>query len=315
MNADKASFFLKNFIGKHDVEFTYGSKIIKINVNKTAQNDLTVLKSRVDHFPEISELCILGPDTEENLSEIATSIKNLLSLAFGRRITFDRHEYWYSGNKRQYIKIMSKNSNYGNQIIPDYMISNYLNLVLPNWVKLSIQEKDSLFVIFDYLNQTSEDFLEDRVLRTVQAWECYGYYFFEEVKLPERFSSLRKQLKQTYKSWKAEVNFIDNGVLIQRILNSIDQEKLMAKYDKIIKESRLDPNKISLDFRSLKGLRDKVAHTGKIDLNSYSAHALLQSGVFGLQLILLKRLGYNDLIFAIENNSRKAKKFDDYFEK
>ena len=87
----------------------------------------------------------------------------------------------------------------------------------------------------------------------------------------------------------------------------------MAKYDKIIEDSQLDINSINLDFRGLKSLRDKVAHTGKIDVNSQKAYELLQPGVFGLQLVLLKRLGYNDLVYGSKDNFRTTEKFETYF--
>ena len=157
MNPEKAIFFLNNYSGKHHVKFNFDSKDIKITVDKNVQEEISKQKDEI----QISELEISGQNTEKVYLNIAIDIKNLLSLAMGRRVTFDKQEYSYSGKPKVTLKKMSKNSNYGYQIIPDYLISEYLKQTLPYWSTLTKSEKDALFVIFDYLNQTREDFIED----------------------------------------------------------------------------------------------------------------------------------------------------------
>jgi hypothetical protein len=93
----------------------------------------------------------------------------LLSIGLGKRVIFDRQVYWINEQSEQVDKEMSKNENQGEQIIPDIEIAKYLEQVLPAWTALSKPEKDDIFTITDYLNQTQHDFIEDRILRTVQA--------------------------------------------------------------------------------------------------------------------------------------------------
>jgi hypothetical protein len=93
----------------------------------------------------------------------------------------------------------------------------------------------------------------------------------------------------------------------------LDQEKLMMRLDKLVKDCGLLTEKIGLNLKGLKDLRDKVAHTGRIKITGAEAIEYLMPGVRGLQLILLRRLGYNGLINGIKNNWRTIDKIDEYF--
>lgn len=62
----------------------------------------------------------------------------------------------------------------------------------------------------------------------------------------------------------------------------------------LVKETGIIAEKINLDLRKLKNLRDLVVHTGKINMTGEEAIKLLNLGVKGLQLILLKNLDMID---------------------
>ena len=76
------------------------------------------------------------------------------------------------------------------------------------------------------------------------------------------------------------------------MISPLDQEKLMLRLDKLIGQSGLRVEKIGLNLHMLKTLRDQVAHTGRIKIKGDDAIKYLQPGINGLQLILLRRLGY-----------------------
>ena len=97
---------------------------------------------------------------------------------------------------------MSKNDNRGEQIIPDFQLKNFLGSTLPGWTRLSKPEKDDLFTITVYLNQTRHDFIEDRLLRTVQAWECSAFYWTKEMELPDDLKDLRDKLSKLTRNGK-----------------------------------------------------------------------------------------------------------------
>lgn len=209
---------------------------------------------------------------------------------------------------------MSKNHNIGEQIVPDFEIENYLNSTLGNWRKFSKKQKDDIFVITDYLNQTKIDFVEDRVLRTVQAWECAAKYWQEEIQLSEDLKDLRLKLKDTFNNWKKEKKFNDsNGELGKKILDSIEQEKLLSRLNNLITNQSLKAETISLKLRELKNLRDAVAHSGRINVPGSEAIEILEPGVFGLQLLLLKKLGYNGLVMSGKDGWRTFEKLESYF--
>jgi hypothetical protein len=113
---------------------------------------------------------------------------------------------------------------------------------------------------------------------------------------------LRVKIKETYKKWKTETGYKDkDGELGKRLTSPLDQEKLLIRLDKLVNESLLNPDKIDLDLKKLKDLRDLVAHTGRINIPGTDAIYLLQTGITGLQLILLKRLGYTGQVIYDES--------------
>lgn len=248
--------------------------------------------------------------------DIAIDIKNLLSIALGRRIIFDRQQYWFDGNADIVEKEMSKNYNAGKAIIPDSRIQEFLEQTLPKWRTYTKAEKTKIFIIINYLNQTSHDFIEDRILRTVQAWECFGHYWIEEIELTDELKDLKTRIKATYKAWKKERSYDDkNGEIGQRLGLSLDQEKLLLKLNKIVKQSGLKAEKIKLDLRVLKNLRDIVVHTGRINIDGPEAYSFLNPGVTGLQLIILKKIGYTGLVYGEKDGWRTITKIEEYFEK
>lgn len=294
---DKAEFFLKGYSTNKSIEFTFDKYSINLKVDKEKVANLEKLKDDLKEASETSILTIIGSSDEIEVRSIAVDLKNLLSLALGRRVIFDRQKYWSADNSNLVETLMSKNDNEGKQIIPDFELKEFLYQTLPHWTKLSKQEKDDIFTITDYLNQTKHDFIEDRILRTVQAWECSGSCWTMETELPAEFKNLRGLIKQTFTKWKEEKGFIDkDGELGTRLTSVIDQEKLILRLEKLVKESGLLAEKINLDLRYLKNLRDQVAHTGRIQITGDKAVDYLLPGVKGLQLILLKRLGYTGKI-------------------
>ena len=311
---DKAEFFLKGYSTHKSIEFTFDKYSISVKVDKEKVDKLEKLKDELREVSETSILTIIGSSDEAEMRSIAVDIKNLLSIAFGRRVIFDRQTFWAGDDFNLVETPMSKNDNKGQQIIPDFELKEFLDTVLPHWTKLSKKEKDDIFTITDYLNQTKHDFIEDRILRTVQAWECSGFCWTNETELLDNLKNLKELIKQTFTKWKGENNFIDkDGELGTRLTSALDQEKLMLRLEKLVKESGLLTEKINLDLRYLKKLRDQVAHTGRIQITGDKAVTFLLPGVKGLQLILLKRLGYNGKINSEKDGWHIVDDIKNYF--
>lgn len=297
---DKGEFFLKGYNLNQPVNLSYSGQTITIETDTSAVVYSEKLKKEGNKV-ETAKLTIAGTNEKETLRQLAIDIKNILSIGLGKRVIFDRQVYSSNEQSEQVEKEMSKNENQGEQIIPDFEIRKYLEQVLPAWNALSKREKDDIFTITDYLNQTRHDFIEDRILRTIQAWECAANYWIKDVELSNELKDLREKIKETYKQWKTEAGYKDeDGELGKRLTSVIDQEKLLIRLNKLVNENQLKPDKIELDLKKLKDLRDLVAHTGRINIPGTEAVYLLQRGITGLQLILLRRLGYTGQVIAVK---------------
>jgi hypothetical protein len=311
---DKGEFFLKNYSTKKDIEFSFNGHQIKLISNSDNSERLTKLTAELELASETSSIIIDGPAEKEKLLDVAVDVKNLLSIAIGKRVTFDRQIYW-TGQDRSLVEMeMSKNENEGEQIIPDFEIAKYLTATLPTWTRLSKEQKNDIFIITDYLNQTRHDFIEDRILRTIQAWECSAFNWTQEPDLPNDLIDLREKIKATYRAWKNEKNYNDiNGELGTRLIIPLDQEKLMLRLERLIKDSGLNTSKIKLDLKVLKDLRDQVAHTGRIKIKGSEAIKYLQPGINGLQLIILRRLGFDGMVKGEKDGWATIENIKEYF--
>jgi hypothetical protein len=260
--SDKGEFLLKEYFVKQSIVFTYTGQVIHLLSNEDNISKFEKLKIDEDTVSETGILRIEAANDNEQKRLLAIDIKNLLSIALGRRIIFDRQKYWTGDSVEIEEKAMASSPNQGDQIVPDFEISRYLQSTLPFWTKCSKTEKDDIFTITDYLNQTKNDFVEDRILRTVQAWECAANYWVGEVQLTDDLKDLRERIKQIYRQWKADKGYADkDGELGQRLTGPLDQEKLMLRLDKLVKESGLVTDKIGLNLKRLKDLRETWLHT------------------------------------------------------
>jgi hypothetical protein len=312
---DKADFLLKSYSVEGTVELSFDGYEIKLISNADNVDRLTKLKAELALTSEISSLAIMGPADEEKLRDIAVDVKNLLSIAIGRKVTFDRQIFWTGQTSRLVERAMNKNENEGEQIIPDFEIAKYLLTTLPTWTRLSKVEKDNLFTITDYLNQTRHGFIEDRILRTVQAWECSAGYWTQEPDLPSDLIDLKERIGTMYRAWKIDKNYIDiDGELGTRLTTPIDQEKLLLRLERLVTDSRLNTSKINLDLKILKKLRDQVAHTGRIRISGSEAIRYLQPGICGLQLIILRRLGFDGRVCGGKDGWNTIDEIKDYFD-
>lgn len=308
------NFFLKGMPNKGNLKFNYLDSIISISPIEKNIQSLKKVKEQLETLEEVGTLEIVNGIDKEKSILLALSIKNLLSFALGQQITFDRFAF-EDGEERE--KTMIKNSNSGSQIIPDHELIRFLEGAVPIWNQFTKDECDRYFIIIDYLNQSTKGFIEDRILRVTQAWESLTDFFKVESKIPENLKDLKEQLKEVYNTWKkidTNKEFDQNSNLGNKIKEPINQEVLLSKLYKLADQEGLDYEQINLDFRALKNLRDKVAHTGIINIESKEAIKILEPAVKGLQIILLKKLKYTGKI-NYHRNGRKTMEEISNFEK
>ena len=248
----EANFFLIGYNYKTDIQFTYNAFDFKITLINQEPNHPRLLD-----YKETARLSITGAAEEVIHLELAQSVKNLLSLAVGRRIIFNRQVYSVNDINENVFREMSPPTNEGSPIIPDFKLNKFLFQTFPKYESLSKTEKNQFFVVTDYLNQTKNGFIEDRILHTTIAWETLSDYFKINCDLPIYLKDLRKEIKSSYKRWKKLNPDLDpNGEIGSRLLTAIDREKLLDKLINLTAQFNLNYQKLGIDFHELKGLRD-----------------------------------------------------------
>lgn len=311
---EKSEFYLRNYLSKENIEFNYESQIIKIDFQKDKLAKHEEFKNKLFNNSDYTILSIDKLQKKEDSLNLAIDLKNLLSFALGKRIIFNKQSYFLEEKETVINKEMAESSNSGPQIIPDLEIKGFLISSLPIWRKLSNSEKNNFYTIFDYLNQTREGFIEDRILRTVQAWECSANYWTDKVELSDDFKDLKKRISETLKNWKKETGYIDtNGALGSSYKSVLEQEKLMLRLENFISENKLNKECFNLDLKKMKNMRDSVVHQGKIDITGNNAIEILEPSIKSLQLIILKKLNYNGLVIDFKNNWRTDNNINSYF--
>lgn len=290
---DKAIFILSGLDLQTEISFIIGAfsyKITKIT------GDIEEFVGLIDSN-ETTYLSIEGESSKEDFLEMAQNTKNLLSLAVGKRIIFNKQFYYDNTNLESISREMAASINEGQPIIPNSKIDKYLLQVFNKYSSFSKEDKNQFFTCTDYLNQTKSGFIEDRVLHTAIAWESLAEYLKVKSELPTHLLELRSLLKTTLNEWRTKNTSNDpNGELGSRILAAIDREKLLDKLFNLTTQFNLNYSLLGLDFYKLKELRDSVAHSGRISISGSEVYRIMEPAIRGLQIILLTWIEYSGLI-------------------
>lgn len=303
----KTEFHLKNNSFSDKIDSSLNDEKIFFDFNFKKNEEINTIKIDLDSKSETGFLEIFNEKNHEKSKNLATDITQLLSFALGLNIVFEKYIHNCQGQSETFNQKKVFICDRGQEIIPKDRIKQFLKKTLPIYSNLSDIEKNEIFVITNYLNQTSNSYIEDRILRMAQAWECAAKYWVKEkIVLSDELLDLREKIKDVFKIWKQEKNYQDtNEELCKKILNSLDEETNLIKLNKLISTHKLKIDEINLDLKKIKKLRDCVAHEGKITKSRISAKEaifILLSGIQGLQLIVLKRLGYDDFVNGTQDN-------------
>jgi len=315
---DDSYFHIKGVSDKHDIQFDYLNYKISFSSNTNKIEELLKAKEKLKSIEEVGTLEIANGSDKDELINLAMTIKNLLSFGLGEHIIFDRGTFEENESKKELNKEMVKYFNSGWQIIPANELNKFLQTSIPVWQSLNKEEQKRYFILFDYLNQSCKGFIEDRILRVAQAWESLTDFLKVKGDIPDVLMDLNNEIKTVYRTWKKskESNKYDkNGELGNKIINAINQEKLLSKLENLAEQENLNLEEINLDFRALKNLRDKVAHTGMIEIDGSEAIKILEPAIKGLQIILLKKFNYNGKIHYHRNGFRTIEEISNFEKK
>lgn len=304
-------FYLQNI--SKEFQLSYSNEYLSIEYSPISNKHKHIGKIWPDYNFKLVETGLLKihADTNDLESKLGRKVSLLMSLAFGRDITFDR----IISNGLESIKEMVKPSNSGLEIIPPVYFRDLLIDSLENFMKLNESEQEVFRIGIHYLNHTKTGYIEDRILRATQAWELTSDYFFDKVEIDAELVELKNDLLNTYKQWLKRSSFKDeNNTLGSKISGIFQNQKLLVKMEKLASDHELNTRHLDLDLRKLKNLRDQVAHTGRINITGTEAIGTLNNSIKGLQLIWLKRIGYLGNVTSSKDGWKTLVPIEEYFQ-
>jgi hypothetical protein len=244
-------------------------------------------------------------DKEDYLKKII-DITSLISLATGNQTTFHRQIYISPTNEEYEVWRKRVDYHFGiGSIIEPVRITHFLEQTLTNYENLDPAKSGAINRAVEYINSAAHGYIEDRIFRVSVAWELLSLEYCPFNKLDPELATLKKRLKKSIKEWNKEYPELNkDGLLNDRVSKSLEWEKLVMQMKKFAKSENLDVETIGINFHELKELRDNVAHTGKFKQKVDSMHIIkaMEKAIFGLRVIILKKLGYNgDIQKPIDN--------------
>lgn len=256
--------------------------------------------------------------TIENFLSKANNITLLLSLAVGNDIIFNRQLFYKKDKLMLEIWRRKPGYNFGvESCIPDFETNNFLEKSLGGYEKWSKKKKDTFYSIVNYINSSSQGFLEDRLLRLCIAWESLATKWAKEKNAVDKeLDSLKEFLKKSIDNFELPENH-DKDFIKNRLLLALDWEKLYNSLINLLDQYGLDYDKLRLDFKTLIKIRNDIAHSGQFK-KKYSKEYLadlIYYNKLGLQILLLRELGYDNFIESQKDKWVTRIKIDELLKK
>jgi hypothetical protein len=201
-------------------------------------------------------------------------------------------------------------------IVPDFRLAKFFEQVLPLWDHLEQSIKSDIRLAVSYINLSGRGYLDTRLFQISQAWEFLATAWVPKGALDTAEIDLRKKVKCSYRAWKKEYPKADpKGYWGTRIVFPFQWPVAKRQMESLAKSINLDLEKVGIDFNLLKEARDSVAHTGKMTdrMRTDRPYRLLSAAQFGLQLLLLAKLGYSDLVVTANNGWKSYEQIKTFF--
>lgn len=296
-------------------------KLDKWSINTKENNSLADLEKASAkwniQFEGVNLLLRCNEASINDFQSKANDITLLLSLALGNDVAFNRQSYFKSDKLN--LEIWRRKVDYyfgAEPCIPDFEIGSFIGKTLNGFEKWNKEKKDIFYSVVNFINSSSKGFLEDRLLRLCIAWESLASEQSKWTKLKkvqnDDLDSFKEFLKKSVDDFSLPKEH-DKGFIKDRILSALDWEKLFNTLINLLKHYGLDHDKLGFDFKTLIKIRNDVAHSGQFRKNypkDYLAN-LIFNNKLGLQILLLKELGYDGLIVSHVDNWKKIVKIDE----
>lgn len=251
----------------------------------------------------------------QQFQEKSNSITTLLSLAVGNDVLYNRQFYYDEDNLK--LEIWRRRIGYGFGVtpcIPDNFLKTFLEISLSKYESWEKKEKDIFISVLNYINSSSQGFLEDRLMRLCIAWESLASSWTVKKYINVDLKQFKLDIKKIIKDYPLPKSY-DKEFIIDRIYKSLDWEKSYQKIIQLLGEFKLDYDKLGIDLKSLLKIRNDIAHSGMFR-TPYSKEFLVELislNKLALQIILLKRLGYNNLVHISEDGWASNKNIEYFF--
>jgi hypothetical protein len=305
-------------VGIYDQDFNFENNNWEISCH--GQKDkLEILREKSKNWNIQLEGNILrlkkANTTKDQFLTRANNITSLLSLALGNDVVFNR-QFYFKDEKLVFEEWRRKvDYHFGTErCIPDFELSDFIKLTIDNYEKWDEKKIKLFFSTVTYINSSSKGYLENRLLGISIAWESLAQSW---VSKKNDFSNtdldpFKNFLKQTISNFELPVRY-EKDFIKERILKSLEWEKLTESLMSLSDQFKLDQVKLGLDFKSLIKIRNDIAHTGL--LRKKYAQEFLSDLIYnhklGLQVILLLELGYDKLIESQKDKWRTFIKIEE----
>lgn len=296
---------------------------LNINIDEFKIDDYVVSVKKIENFESIdsfnkkygqilesSELIIKDKDSKilnkESTIKISKDICLILSFILAKNVVYNRCEFLDNDNQSQkIIKINLITNSQGNRFIYEENLGELIPTLYENYIKMEDNDKKCLFTSIDYLNSVSSKFLEDSILSIAQVWEILADTFLKEkINNTESINLLRTEIKNTVNKWhnENEIKDYDIDFIKNRVLESLDWEKVIKKLEKLTENENINSEKIGLNFKELISLRNQIAHSGRFKKVGCEIEysEIYSSAILGVKVLILKKLGYSgDITYFI----------------
>lgn len=252
--------------------------------------------------------------TIEEFQKIANDITSLLSLAVGNDVIFNRQLFFLESELK--LEYWRRKTGYEYGVEPCIAYNNinyYLERTVRNFERWNKEKKDTFHRVVNYINSSSRGYLEDRILRLCIAWECLARSWSEEKNVVnEELKPFKKFLKDAIDGFELPENY-DKDFIKDRVIGALDWQKLRTTLMKLLSQYKINHNKLGLDFKTLIKIRNDIVHSGQFK-EKYSKEVLADlifNNKLGLQILLLRKLGYDKFIETHKNKWRTTIQIND----
>jgi hypothetical protein len=250
--------------------------------------------------------------------ELATDIMLLLSLASGTGVTCHRWVFNYSRKKQiEFWRGRAGEEMGPGPIVESWRLSTFIEQVLPIWIHMPPGERKVIQIAITHLNNSGSGYLDNRLFQVAQTWEYLAKQWIPPSGLTDAEKELKAKLKKTRGEWSKTHPTVDpKGLIGDRVAKAFDWPVLRRQIESLASQSGIDLSILGLDIEHLKAARDSVAHSISLEgvtTSSGPHHELLMRAQYGLQIMLLQKLQYNDLVVARENGWLTEKKISHLF--